>query len=303
MPACRFCRAPLNEVFADLGVSPLANSYLREDQLAKMEPFFPLKAWVCGSCMLVQLEEYETPAGIFSDYAYLSSYSDTWVEHARRYADAMRARFGIGAQSLVVELASNDGLWTTQVRAVFPGGATTDPFSHTYYMHSSLHIATRCNPRATDAAFITAGKAYLNDAGAFGTASVLRSPFIQLSFTPPVSTRFNVVAGNGVVKLMSLRRRFTRSSSPPPRPRRESIQARVRSPLRPPPRPESRAPTDGPRSPSEPIPTSLSRSSASSTLRWTAAPARQAVEGRRFGHRAREPLHRSTVGRREESCN
>lgn len=110
------------------------------------------------------------------------------------------------------QLASNDGLWTTQVRAVFPGGATTDPFSHTYYMHSSLHISTRCNPRATDAAFISAGKAYLNDAGAFGTASVLRSPFIQLSFTPPVSTRFNVVAGNGVVKLMSLRRRFTRSS-------------------------------------------------------------------------------------------
>ena len=109
MAACRFCRAPLSEVFADLGVSPLANSYLREDQLAKMEPFFPLKAWVCGSCMLVQLEEYETPAGIFSDYAYFSSFSTSWLAHAERYVSSMIERFGFNERSQVVEIASNDG--------------------------------------------------------------------------------------------------------------------------------------------------------------------------------------------------
>ena len=109
MASCRFCRAPLSEVFADLGVSPLANSYLREDQLAKMEPFFPLKAWVCGSCMLVQLEEYETPAGIFSDYAYFSSFSTSWLAHAERYVSGMIERFGFNERSQVVEIASNDG--------------------------------------------------------------------------------------------------------------------------------------------------------------------------------------------------
>ena len=109
MAACRFCRAPLSEVFADLGVSPLANSFLREDQLAKMEPFFPLKAWVCGSCMLVQLEEYETPAGIFSDYAYFSSFSTSWLAHAERYVADMIERFGFNERSQVVEIASNDG--------------------------------------------------------------------------------------------------------------------------------------------------------------------------------------------------
>ena len=109
MASCRFCSAALTEVFADLGVSPLANSYLREDQLAKMEPFFPLKAWVCGSCMLVQLEEYETPAGIFSDYAYFSSFSTSWLAHAERYVAKMIGRFGLNERSQVVEIASNDG--------------------------------------------------------------------------------------------------------------------------------------------------------------------------------------------------
>jgi len=110
------------------------------------------------------------------------------------------------------QAAANDGLWTTQVRALFPNGATSDALSHTYYMHSSLHTATRCAPRATDQAFITAGRSYLNDAGVFGTATILRSPFIQLGFTPPLSTRFEVVSGNGVVKVASLRRRFMRSA-------------------------------------------------------------------------------------------
>ena len=108
-PACRFCSSPLTEVFADLGVSPLANSYLREDQLSNMEPHYPLKAWVCGSCMLVQLEEFETPAGIFSEYAYFSSFSTSWLAHAERYVQGMIGRFGFDSKSQVIEIASNDG--------------------------------------------------------------------------------------------------------------------------------------------------------------------------------------------------
>jgi hypothetical protein len=108
-PSCRFCSTPLTEVFADLGVSPLANSYLREDQLSNMEPHYPLKAWVCGSCMLVQLEEFESPAGIFSDYAYFSSFSTSWLAHAEQYVHDMIARFGFDSKSQVIEIASNDG--------------------------------------------------------------------------------------------------------------------------------------------------------------------------------------------------
>ena len=107
--SCRFCSAPLERVFADLGMSPLANSYLTARQVNAMEPFYPLRALVCASCFLVQLEEYETPGAIFSDYAYFSSYSTTWLEHCRRYVDQVVERFDLGPHSHVVELASNDG--------------------------------------------------------------------------------------------------------------------------------------------------------------------------------------------------
>ena len=99
----------MRRVFADLGVQPLANSYLSPAQLSQMEPFFPLRALTCERCLLVQLEEYESAETIFSDYAYFSSYSDTWLEHARRYSEMAIERYGLGADSLVVELASNDG--------------------------------------------------------------------------------------------------------------------------------------------------------------------------------------------------
>lgn len=108
-PRCRFCRAPLRTTFVDLGMSPLCQTHIEPDQLNLMEPFYPLHAWVCGECFLVQLEEFVAPDAIFSEYAYLSSYSDSWVEHARRYSVAMRERFGLGPQSLVTEIASNDG--------------------------------------------------------------------------------------------------------------------------------------------------------------------------------------------------
>jgi SAM-dependent methyltransferase len=107
--ACRFCAAPLEQVFADLGMSPLANSFLAPEQANAMEPFYPLRAFVCSSCFLVQLEEFETPHEIFSDYAYFSSYSTSWLDHSRRYVEQMVERFGIDGSSHVVELASNDG--------------------------------------------------------------------------------------------------------------------------------------------------------------------------------------------------
>ncbi len=106
---CRACEAPLTQTFVDLGMSPLANSYLAADQLARAEAFYPLHAYVCSECLLVQLQEFESPERIFSDYAYFSSYSDSWLEHARRYVDQITERLGLTADSTVVELASNDG--------------------------------------------------------------------------------------------------------------------------------------------------------------------------------------------------
>ena len=111
MSLCRFCRAPLARTFLDLGLQPLANSYLTPEQLAAgSEPVFPLHTKVCDACFLVQAD-HEVPAeAIFdADYAYFSSFSPGWVEHARRYAEAMTERFGLGRGSLVVEIASNDG--------------------------------------------------------------------------------------------------------------------------------------------------------------------------------------------------
>lgn len=107
--SCRFCHAPLDAVFADLGMSPLANSYLAPEQASAMEPFYPLKAWVCAECFLVQLEEFEAADQIFGDYAYFSSYSTSWLEHSRRYVEQMVERFGLGSESQVIEIASNDG--------------------------------------------------------------------------------------------------------------------------------------------------------------------------------------------------
>lgn len=106
---CRFCQTPLQHSFADLGLSPLSNSYVRPEHQDRGEKFYPLHAYVCSACKLVQLEEFESPEAIFSDYAYFSSYSTSWLEHAQHYCQAMRERFGLGAASQVVELASNDG--------------------------------------------------------------------------------------------------------------------------------------------------------------------------------------------------
>jgi len=107
--ACRFCGAELRRTFVDLGMSPLCESFLSADQLDRMEPFYPLHVRICEHCLLVQLPEYVPPEEIFSDYAYFSSYSDSWVAHARRYVEAITERLDLGPDSFVVELASNDG--------------------------------------------------------------------------------------------------------------------------------------------------------------------------------------------------
>jgi 2-polyprenyl-3-methyl-5-hydroxy-6-metoxy-1,4-benzoquinol methylase len=106
---CRFCGKKLSHIFVDLGISPLANSYLRPEQLDQMEPCYPLKVYICDACYLVQLEEFKSPESIFSDYAYFSSCSDSWIEHSRAYSDFMVERFSFNSSSQVVEIGSNDG--------------------------------------------------------------------------------------------------------------------------------------------------------------------------------------------------
>lgn len=106
---CRLCKAPLNTVFVDLGMSPLCESILAEDQLDQMEPYFPLRVLVCDNCFLVQLREYVKPETIFTEYGYFSSYSTSWVEHAREYCVMMQSRFNLCRTSRVFEIASNDG--------------------------------------------------------------------------------------------------------------------------------------------------------------------------------------------------
>ena len=106
---CRFCNSLLSKTFLNLGTSPLSNSYLNSEQLTLKESFFPLHAFVCQKCFLVQLEEFQTPKDIFSNYVYFSSYSTTWLEHAKDYVKMMISRFKINIENNVIEIASNDG--------------------------------------------------------------------------------------------------------------------------------------------------------------------------------------------------
>ncbi|MFG5119987.1 methyltransferase domain-containing protein [Methylorubrum sp. POS3] len=108
-PTCRACGAALTRTFCDLGLSPLANAYVTPEHRHRGETFHPLHAYVCEACWLVQLEAFESPEAIFSDYAYFSGFSAGWLRHAERYVAAMSERFGLGADSRVVEVASNDG--------------------------------------------------------------------------------------------------------------------------------------------------------------------------------------------------
>lgn len=107
--SCRFCNHELSHVFVDLGSSPLANSYLKADQLKAMEPFYPLCVYVCSKCFLAQLPEHQSGEAIFSEYAYFSSFSESWLRHAQAYTRMMIERFKISSEQFVVEIASNDG--------------------------------------------------------------------------------------------------------------------------------------------------------------------------------------------------
>lgn len=106
---CRFCQTTLKYTFVDLGLSPLANSFIDEKEEKLCEKYYPLRAYVCDKCYLVQLEEFETPENIFSDYIYFSSYSDSWLAHSKEYTDYIIRRFRLDETSRVVEVASNDG--------------------------------------------------------------------------------------------------------------------------------------------------------------------------------------------------
>ncbi len=110
MPTCRLCGSALTNVFVDLGMSPLSNSYLREEHLHGMEPFYPLRVYACAGCLLVQVPEMEKAENIFGgEYLYFSSFSESWLKHCEAYTEMMVDRFGYGKDSLVVEVASNDG--------------------------------------------------------------------------------------------------------------------------------------------------------------------------------------------------
>ncbi len=106
---CRFCGAQLRRTFVDLGMSPLCESYLSPEELARGEMYYPLHVYLCEACLLVQLEEFESPEAIFSDYAYFASFSDSWLKHCEKYCNEMKARFGLDSRSFVTEVASNDG--------------------------------------------------------------------------------------------------------------------------------------------------------------------------------------------------
>jgi len=109
LPRCLHCKNPLRHTFVDLGMSPLCESFVPSEKLNSMEPFYPLHVYVCDDCYLVQLEEHVAPEHIFTEYAYFSSYSDSWVEHMRRFAAMIAERLRLTKNSLVVEVASNDG--------------------------------------------------------------------------------------------------------------------------------------------------------------------------------------------------
>ncbi|MEQ9349173.1 MAG: SAM-dependent methyltransferase, partial [Alphaproteobacteria bacterium] len=108
-PLCRSCGARLKTSFIDLGFMPPSNAYRTIDDLNRAEMYLPLRSWVCDACLMVQLEDFSTPEAIFSDYAYFSSYSDSWLRHARAFAETVSRRFELDARTRVVEIASNDG--------------------------------------------------------------------------------------------------------------------------------------------------------------------------------------------------
>lgn len=155
---CRLCGASLQDTFADLGVSPLANSYVRASELRNPEPFYPLHAWVCRECLLVQLEAMEAPEAIFSEYAYFSSFSESWLDHCRRYCDDARARLNLGPDSRVVEIASNDGYLLQYFQKAGVGVLGVEPARNVARVAQDRGIPTRVEFFSAAAAHRMAGE-------------------------------------------------------------------------------------------------------------------------------------------------
>ncbi len=141
--ACRLCSAPITQTFCDLGVMPLANSYLAATDSPRAESVFPLHVRVCSNCFLVQLPEVETPQNIFSDYAYFSSFADGWVDHCKAFADAAVARFGLTPGHRVVEIASNDGCMLEAFQRQGTGILGVEPAANVAQTAISRGIPTR----------------------------------------------------------------------------------------------------------------------------------------------------------------
>lgn len=138
---CRHCNAPLTNVFLDLGFAPPSNAYLTAENLRASETYFPLKLYVCDECWLVQTEDYAGAEELFShDYAYFSSTSITWLEHAKQYVDAMRQRLALNENSFVIEVASNDGYLLKNFVAAGIPCLGIEPTASTAAAAEALHI-------------------------------------------------------------------------------------------------------------------------------------------------------------------
>jgi hypothetical protein len=140
---CRLCGSALRHSFVDLGMSPPCESFLQFDQLDQMEPYYPLNVHVCDNCYLVQLKEYMSPESIFSDYAYFSSFSTSWVAHAKAYCEGIARRLGLGEESLAVELASNDGYLLQHFRPLGVPVLGIEPAANVARAAEEKGVATR----------------------------------------------------------------------------------------------------------------------------------------------------------------
>ena len=142
--ACRLCGAGLSHSLADLGMTPLANSFIEPARADAMEQFYPLHAYVCEHCWLVQLAEFEQPTAIFSSYLYFSSVSSSWLKHAETYVHRMVSRFGLSSNSLVVEVASNDGYLLQYFKAAGISVLGVDPAANVVAKAVGNGIPTEC---------------------------------------------------------------------------------------------------------------------------------------------------------------
>ena len=160
---CRFCGSALQQSFCDLGMSPLSNAYLKPEQLQQMEAFYPLHTHVCGQCYLVQLQEFESPEQIFSDYAYFSSYSESWLQHAREYTEYMAGRFGFNDAHQVIEIASNDGYLLQYFKAQGIPVLGIEPAANVARVAEEAGIPTISKFFGTAAAVELAGSGHMAD--------------------------------------------------------------------------------------------------------------------------------------------